>query len=172
MRIAPFAVLAAAALLSACGTSQRAEAPPCPPVSVLADASEMTRFRPGPGRDITDVELEAEITGFRGSCVYRGNTAHMTLAVAIEVKRGPAAQGREADLPFFLAIPAFYPADEAKAVLPVRIAFPPNVEAVRYVEENIELTVPMKEGEALETYRIYLGLQLDEAQLEYNRQQR
>ena len=38
-----------------------APVPACPKIKVLADAGNLTLYRSGPGRDITDILLEAEI---------------------------------------------------------------------------------------------------------------
>ncbi|MCH7721637.1 MAG: hypothetical protein IH988_11735 [Planctomycetes bacterium] len=44
--------------------------PPCPRAVVLADAQSVTEFRPGPGRDLTDILNEGAITDLAGGCEY------------------------------------------------------------------------------------------------------
>ena len=56
------AVLAAGAL-SGCGVLSKKEATACPQYVVASDAASVTRFREGPGRDLTDVVNQGEING-------------------------------------------------------------------------------------------------------------
>ena len=55
----------------------------------------MTKFKPGPGRDITDILFEAEIVNFAGDCDYDEGQAEIELSVQIRVERGPANKGRD-----------------------------------------------------------------------------
>lgn len=168
-------LLAGAALLATGGCSifesKKPDQPPCPRVSVLADAAQETRFLPGKGHDLTDVQLQAQIGNYKGSCLYNFDTKEMSviMQVAIDAKLGPAAQGRKANLSYFVAIPAFYPKPEAKMVVPVEITFPDNSDHVRYTDEEVQLTIPIKKIHDLAAYEIFVGLQLPEDELEYNR---
>lgn len=147
--------------------------PPCPEISVLSDASKFTQFRPGPGRDITDITLQGEITGFKGACTYDkdAKTMTVTLQVTMVFTHGPAAPSREAQASYFVAVPAFFPKPEAKRVLGVRFAFESAADHVRITDNEVEITLPMKDfAKDLPNREIYLGFQLDPAELEYNRQ--
>lgn len=175
MRAPISAALAMAAffpLLAACSSSSDKQgAPPCPRVSVLSDASRMTRFKPGPGRDITDVELQAEIASYTGSCTYDMDklTMNLSIQVGIDAERGPAAGERKTGLAYFVAIPVFFPKPEAKQIMPVEIAFPADMNRIRFVDEEVTISFPMRDFKDLKSYEIFLGLQLDQSQLEYNR---
>jgi hypothetical protein len=167
------AVVAASLVLSACSlfSSDKKDAPPCPRVSVLADAARLTRFRQGPGRDVTDVQLQAEFARYTGSCKYDRDDKKMTISleVAIDAQRGPAAQGRQAELSYFIAIPTFYPKPEAKVVLPVAITFPDDQDRVRYTDSEIEIVIPIARLADLAQYEVFVGLQLSPDELDYNR---
>jgi hypothetical protein len=172
-----FARLAAAALaapivLSGCSVFQKKTLPPCPPIYILADASTLTKYRPGPGRDLTDVEAEAEIVGFKGNCSYDANGAEVTIQVSVDAKRGPANASRKATLPYFVAIPYFYPKPEAKAVFPLTVEFPEGVSDVRVTDEEVTLRIPVKDQEIIDKYEIFLGFQETEEELEHNRRLR
>jgi hypothetical protein len=161
--------------LSACSLFSSSEPqPPCPRISVLADAASLTRFKPGSGRDLTDVELKAEFAGYKGSCEYDPDdrTMTLTLRVGIDATRGPAAKGNSADIAYFVAIPAFYPDPRAHAVLPVTITFPDNTDRVRYTDDEVSIAIPIAKLAELQKYKVYLGLQVDPDQLDYNRQSR
>jgi len=162
-------VLAMAVALSGCSALTKSEPPPCPPVYILSDASHVTKFRPGSGRDLTDVEVEAEIVGFKGECGYDAKGANVDLSVSLEVRRGPAAVSREATLSYFVAIPKFYPAEEAKAVIAVPVVFCEGVESIRIADEGVRMQIPVKNRELIDQYEIYLGFQTTAEELELNR---
>ncbi len=162
---APFAAL----LLAGCGTFGGDEPPPaCPQVLILADAQHFTTFR-GPGRDISDIEAEGEIAGFQGACETTDDGLELTLALGFEITRGAADTDRVAEFAYFVAVPDFYPDPAAKAVMPVRVAFPENVSSVRYVDEQVTLDLPLQAGESARQYEVFIGFQLSDEQLRYNR---
>ena len=163
VRIPVSHLLATALLLvlagcSALGTKVQ---PPCPPVLVLKDTAELVRFRPGPGRDITDVLFRANVVDFRAQCKYnRARTeVDIDLSVLFDVRRGPADRERKAAFDYFVAIPQFYPAPQGKQVFPTGVAFEGNQVRLRY-RDRIELTVPLDPKRSRGDYAIYIGFQL------------
>ena len=147
----------------------------CPHVSVLADAARLTRFRPGPGRDITDVALHAELVHYNGSCLYDPDSKSMSinLQVGINAERGPAAPAnRTAALSYFVAIPAFFPSPAAKRIFPVHLTFPDNADTVGFTDDEVDITIPVDQIKNMEKYEVFLGLQLDHDELDYNRSHR
>ena len=170
MRFSRCLLLLAALPLAACGTDTK-DLPPCPRVSVLADAAKMTRFRPGEGRDPTDVVMRAEFLSYRGSCTYDAEKkmAKLSLQVGIGVERGPAAASRQQSLAYFVAIPAFYPDPKGRSEMQVVIDFPEKSDRVRYTDEEVEVAIPVATLKDLPKYEVFLGLQLDHAALDYNR---
>lgn len=162
-------VLAMTVALAGCSALSKSEPPPCPPVYILSDASHVTKFRPGSGRDLTDVEVDAEIVGFKGECGYDAKGANVDLTVSIDVRRGPAATTREATLNYFVAIPKFYPAEEAKAVIAVPVVFPDGVDSARITDEGVRMQIPVKTRDLIDQYEIYLGFQTTPEELEMNR---
>lgn len=144
---------------------------PCPNFLLLGEAEEMTRFRPGPGRDITDVDFRATIVNFQGTCEHSRNEVEAEFIVEIAVRRGPANRSREAAFKFFVAIPRFHPAPAGKKTFAVEVTFEDNRPRVLYRDE-ITLKIPLGGGEVGANYDVYLGLQLDPAELDYNRRRR
>jgi hypothetical protein len=166
------AVIAAPIVLSGCSIFQKKVPPPCPPIYILSDAATITRYRPGPGRDLTDVVAEAEIVGFKGDCSYDDKGAEVSLQVGITAKRGPANTSSSTDLAYFVAIPKFYPKSEAKAVFPITLKFPEGASSVRYTDEEVVMRIPVKNHEIIDQYEIYLGFQTSPEELEMNRKTR
>lgn len=188
----PIAALGLLAGLGAC--ADKPSLPPCPPVYILSDAKEITKYRPGPGHDLTDVVTQAEIIAFHGECSYkerdkasddrdkdkdkesdggRGKklwNVDMDLQVSVRASRGPAATSRKVDLAYFVAIPTFWPQEQGKAVFPLTISFPEGRDSVRVDDDPVRLTIPVAGKDVIDNYAIYLGFQTTPEELQHNRE--
>lgn len=139
---------------------------------MLADASQVTIFRPGPGRDITDVVLGAEVTGYRGSCHYDYEKKKMNviIQVAMDVRKGPAATGPAAFLRYFVAVPGYYPSPQAKSVFAINLRFTENADRMHILDNEVQLDLPVQVlKDDYPKMDVYIGLQLDQEELDYNR---
>jgi hypothetical protein len=165
----PVAVALLPLVLASCSLFGKKEPPPCPPIYILSDAGKLTKFRPGPGRDLTDVEYEAEITGFTGGCTYDDKGAVVDLQVTFSLKRGPADTDRKAEFSYFVAIPYYYPAPGAKAEFATTVAFPEGANYVKYTDEEVVMRVPVKDKDVISKYEVYLGFQETQEELDRNR---
>jgi hypothetical protein len=167
-RLAVPAVMLSAFLLSGCGSGDLKFAPACPQLALLAEGSELTRFA-GPGRDVTDRVLEARITGVDASCRGARSTDVVAyLKVQADVIRGPAARGRGAQVPYFVAVM------QGDAVLDRRdfvldANFPANVDSMQVAGGELELRFPAAGERGAAQYKIVVSLQLTEEELAYNR---
>ncbi|GEO79994.1 hypothetical protein [Pararhodospirillum oryzae] len=173
LRTAPaLALLGAACALTGCQAFSREDPRPCPQVRIDAATAEMTRFRPGPGRDITDIELTGRVTGYEGTCSYdkTGVTVEMVLSFAIGL--GPAASSRDTRFDYFVALPNFYPQPAAKQTYEVATTFPPNVDRVVVRDEKVRVRIPLDAGASAADQDVYVGFQLTGEQLDYNRSRR
>jgi hypothetical protein len=172
-RVAALALLLP--LLSAACTDvfRQPETRPCPPIRLERTTAELTRFRPGPGRDLTDVVLEAELTGYQGTCAYNdaGDAVTVELTLAFAAALGPAADDRTQAFSYFVAVPRFFPEPAGKKVFEATITFPEGTDRVRYAGEELAITVPLAEGTSARDVPVYIGFQLSEAEVEYNRNQ-
>jgi len=169
------AALAVGALLmlSGCGVFDREVKPPCPRVGILGDAATMIQFRPGAGRDLTDVEFEAEIIGFTGDCEFRNRNAQAVVTVNVQIvgARGPAAKGDSMTVPFFVAIVDRDQRILARETFASKIDFPAGRRRAGVAEE-MEQKIPIPADRRSSDFEILIGLQLGQAQLDYNRQKR
>ncbi len=168
----PCAAIGVALLaLSGCRIFVKDEPPPCPRVSVLEDASKLVRFAGG-SHDAKDIELAAEIVKYRGSCHYDKDDKMMevTLTVGIDAFPGPATAGGPAQAEYFVAIPAFSGNPDGKKILPVTL----NISAkepkgIHFTDGDVTMKFPVKDIKKLEAYEIFVGFQLTQDQLDYNR---
>lgn len=145
----------------------------CPAVFILEDAKDLTRFKAGPGRDITDILFEAEIVNFKGGCDYDKDEGlvDIELLVQIRVERGPANRNRDIAFEYFVAIPRFQSQPEGKRILAVKGEFQEKTTRLGY-EDELSMTIPVKnpnDGAALE---IVLGIQLTPEEVTFNRSRR
>lgn len=147
--------------------------PPCPPVVVLKDAASLVRYRPGPGRDVTDVLFRADLVDFRGLCKYnrKRTEVDIDLSVVFDVRRGPANTTRKATFDYFVAIPYFYPAPQGKQVFPISVSFKGNRTRLRY-RDRVDLVIPLDPKRLRDKYTVYLGFQLTPEEVEANRRRR
>lgn len=155
-------------------------APPCPEVAIVGEASQVTKFREGPGRDLIDVSSEGKITGFSGGCNYDfdGDTRDgvLTLEVAVDfnARLGPANLDHKARFNYFISVADADNNIVDKKVFGVEIGFQGNRTQSSYTDNDPPLTmeIPLSAERAGYDLNIYIGFQLSDEELEFNRYQR
>ncbi len=158
-------------LLAACQSGQEnSNLPPCPQVNILSDASRLTVYRDGPGRDLTDVLVDAQMEAVGGSCLYTRKMDGVTVDVVLRMRalRGPASTGTGADLTYFVAVTNKDREIVAREEFPIRIEFPANASQVAASDE-LEQVIPLRGGARAEDYAIFIGFKLTPEQVERNR---
>ncbi len=170
------AALAGLLLPAACGGAPRdpmAEVTaPCPRVALLGEAADLTRYD-GATRDLSALVLDARLTGFTATCDYAPRNAGLdvTLRLAMSAERGPAARGREATLPYLVAVVT---PDErevlAREGYSAQAVFPANVGRVRTQGEEITIRLPGRDPQEAARRTVLLGFALTPEELALNRQ--
>ncbi|MDA0661223.1 MAG: hypothetical protein O3B08_00110 [Proteobacteria bacterium] len=159
-------LIAVGMLLAACAGEKDSRIA-CPDVDVLRGLGDVTRFNPGPGRDPTDVLLEAWIDRVGGSCQRDDENLLVDLAVRIVTRRGPANRTESATIPYFVAI-----TDLQRNILS-RQTFSAETPYVSRksisFEDVLTLTIPLSPGVETDSFSIFVGLELSEEELRYNR---
>jgi hypothetical protein len=164
----PFAGLAlVAVLLSGCVNNQL---PPCPSVRVDSTTARLTQFKEGGGRDMSDVEYQAEVIAYRGSCKFSEEGVEVQMDLDFSIAAGPAAKKGPANIYYFVAVPQLFPDPVGKRIFQLRRDVPatPGVKD-KTTESDIRIFIPLKKDEPAAAYDVYVGLQLNNAQLDYNR---
>lgn len=167
-RLLPAALLALLGL-AACTNDPEQQAPQCPKVSLVPDGASLTRYR-GTGRDLTDLVLSAKLVDVNGFCRgQRGKPTLLTQArLTMLLRRGPAADGREADIPFGVGVV------KDGQILDVaerseHVVFPPNTDTVQLTADPVSFTIPTKGEEIGPQFHIYFWLKLTPDELAANR---
>jgi hypothetical protein len=168
-------IAAVAPALSSC--SSTTDAPLiCPEVALVSDAMTVTRFLPGRGEDLTDVDYAAELTNVDSQCRVVGGrdqdqTVVVELAPAITAIRGPANEDRKATFDYLVSV-----TDQDQNILSVQ-RFPMSVEFVgnrsrTTVTDNdppVTVAIPLAPEKSADEYQIFVAFQLAPQELEYNR---
>lgn len=158
----------AAFILSGCALEP---VPPCPEIRIDSNTSTLTKFKPGEGRDITDVMYQAEIISFEGNCRFDDDGVEAVMDIEMMVSGGPAVEPESIDLFYFVAIPRFFPEPAGKKIFSRQYKIPtggPRRE--RLTESNVRIFIPLEDKLTAAGYDVYLGFQLTDEQLQYNRQ--
>jgi hypothetical protein len=146
--------------------------PQCPRVVALRDASQMTRFV-AEGRDLTDVLFKAEITEVNSICEfdYDDGEIESVIDLVLTARRGPANRDNTAAFEYFVAVSdaAEPPRVLVREQFPVRVTFQGNMSGVA-LGEQLTPRIPIRPGQDGSEFRIYIGLALSPAELQYNRE--
>jgi hypothetical protein len=168
LRLAALAALPVASLLSGC-TAPDEFAPACPALALLNDGADLTRFRPGNGRDVTDLVLDARLTEVPASCHSDGpRKVAATLHVTADLHRGPAATTRDVAVPYFVSIVSNGTIIQ-EADYTLRSSFPPNIDRIRVNGDDIDMVFPVTSERSAAAYKIYVSFRLTPEELAYNR---
>lgn len=166
--------LAGIAALAACTSAPpptEAAGLACPEVSILAEAARITQWKPGAGRDLTDVIASAELVTVTGDCIFPGRDTTKVVvqfAVAMKAEAGPANPTRIVDVPYFIAL-----LDKDRRVITrerftSRVEFPVNQSRMGFFDE-FEHQITLPAGARAQDYSYFLGFELTPEELERNR---
>ena len=161
--------LAGLAALNACGGIPK-ERGICPRTAILADAGKITKFRPGAPETAENVMFTAEMRDIRIACKYNDQVLReleADLLVSMVLRKGPAMSGEVAELPYFVTVTDRRGTVLSKREFPLRINFGGN-RAVEHTEKSWQF-YRLQRGYSGVEYETWVGYQLDERQLDYNR---
>ncbi len=137
--------------------------PACPRVELATGADTVVTYRRNasePSRPL----YRAEILGFQGECRYHKDSVEVLLAVDLEISPGPAAGNETVQVPYFAALPAFWPHPQGKRVFYVPAQFVDD-RVVRVRDGVVRLHIPLADPETEgPRQRVVLGLQMTPAQ--------
>lgn len=160
--------------VAGCSTNQSAGLR-CPQVSTIADASALTLYRDGPGRDgardLTDVRYRIKLGAITGECASPKDRSQVTVTMnlPVMVTRGPAAGTDPAvTVGYFVAVTGPDQTVLTREAFSLSIAPPANQLSSGLVE-TLETEIPLPAGRDSGAYQVLVGLQLTPDQLGDNR---
>ena len=162
--------LGGAVALAACAGPQAAAPVACPRVLVDEDVASLTRFREGPGRDITDIVVQAAIARIAGACEVDDEVVSVEFGIELMAERG-AAGGTTVDMPLFVAVIGGDGAVIDRQGFTERAQFQGNRTQVA-LRDVFVIDIPRQQGVATDSYRIYVGFELSRDEVTYNRAQK
>jgi hypothetical protein len=158
--------------LAGCGPGKDQFPPVCPHAGLLRGTADIARYRDESAttQDIRDLVMSGRITAISGKC-QQGDTNKQLAAdvtVTLQLTRGPAMQGRQAVVPFFVAITS---GDEifTKKIYQMQAVFEPNVDRVTWSSSEIHMLFPVSPTKSGAAYNVLAGFQLTEQELAFNR---
>ena len=135
----------------------------------MNQAKKVTFYRPGPGRDLTDVAFDVRIGDIAFECSYdfddAGNSVAINLNILFVAQRGPAAVQDRIKVPYFAAVTNSARRILAKKQFTVELVFEGNAVRSQVVEELAQI-IPFPAGSNGSAYKSFIGLQLTPRQLE------
>ena len=162
---------AAAVVLSACGSTPpepAPAAPPCPTALLLEGLERTTAYRAGAELRPSEIRYLAVLTNLTSACRYgsgeEGADVDVDLNFAVVAERGPAMSGTE-ELTYFVATMGPDGRILGKEVLQSELAFVEGEDRTGWSEE-LTLRLPSVTPENGGDYMLYVGFQLDDAELE------
>lgn len=164
-------LLAALLAVTACSRSEKPEAA-CPQGVIPADSASVTRFRDGPGRDLTDIVVEGEIVNILVQCKYDKKSVTVDLQIAVTGDRGPADRSRVAEFDYWVAILDPQQNIVTKQPAKVRFEFRDNRTRMGQILSEFEPYIPLADLKQAPQYQILVGFQLTAEELAWNRRQK
>jgi len=168
----PAALLAS---LTACGpsaTERVTAAQLCPKALRVQDASTLTRFQPGRGRDATDTIVQATMSDITVACSARRDRVDVDIVFDVRVAEGPAlarvAPDRKVALEYFVAI-----VDPQRQIMTRRtfnadFQFSGNRTKLQSKEE-LSQRIPLASPGIGGAYQIAVGFVMTPDEVEFNR---
>jgi len=167
------AALVLGAVLAVAGCTTKAQearnAASCPKAYIVGDAAQLVRFKPGPGRDPTDVLFRADVLRADNKCEFSRDGVVIDTNVTLAVQEGPAAatQGRQAAFNYFVALIGPNNRILAREEFTADYRFDGNRTRLAGVEE-LRQRAGFTSDQA-GAYQVAVGLALSHEELDYNR---
>ena len=142
----------------------------CPEVSIINDGAELVKFAPGSGQSARNVIHEESFDGFKGTCEHNLDDEIMSVEITPQIisRKGPANSDGMARFEYFVALTDSRGTLINKQRFPVTLTYEDGSEGMLWQDEApVTLSLPLKDGESPAKWRIFMGLQLTRADLEF-----
>jgi hypothetical protein len=164
------------ALVGACGSTAPApapEPPPCPTALLLEGAERTTVYRAGldarAAPAANDLRYVAVLTDLTSACRYQDEGVEVDLTFSLTAERGPAFGDAPEEATYFIATLGPDGQILNKDRFPAELAFEEGFGGARWSEE-LTLLLRTVTPETGADYTLFVGFQLDDAELARRRQ--
>ncbi|MGH6827426.1 MAG: hypothetical protein ACREFW_00775 [Rhizomicrobium sp.] len=142
----------------------------CPAAVILADAGEMTVFRPGASQDLSGEAYRILLTGTSTDCDINKKTGETDASLTLHFRatRAPSAAAAHYTIPYFVAVTQ---GDRmiAKRILQVTFDFAPGASVASFSQSPDDFDIRVENGHQPYEYQLMAGFQMTPAQVQYNR---
>ncbi|MBX9945803.1 MAG: hypothetical protein K2Y40_17100 [Reyranella sp.] len=140
----------------------------CPSPLTVQDASRITHFKDGPGRDPRDIAYEAALVSTGSACSLGRSELDVTLVMVVAVTAGPSVSAAPSRVPYFVRVidagGNVVQGQDFTADFRLSRANPRGES-----REELALRLPFSQLSDLGGYRIAVGLKPSPEELNYNR---
>lgn len=145
----------------------------CPTIFIPKNTDTLIRYtnpEEGGGRDITDIQYQAGVGYLSGSCTIDPDKIVMNFPILIEMRKGPANTTNEATIRVFLAVMNQKRERLTQTSIPYKIEFKGN-NPIAVVNDPITIDIPKRPDQQGNQFVVYMGIEMSEAEINYNREQ-
>jgi hypothetical protein len=140
----------------------------CPTPLTVKDASHLTHFKDGPGRDPRDIVFEADIGNASASCSVSKNQLQVDLNVRVAAVAGPSVEPGETRVPYFVRVigPSGGVVQGQDFIATYRLS---SANPRGASNEELTFRLSYSQPSDLGGYRVAVGLKPTQEELDYNR---
>src|SRR6185295_9216093 len=159
------------AVLSLSGCSQDLKKGLCPSTNILSNTANASFFRDNMQGDPAGVLYTIQVTGVTADCDFDKDegTADASLVVTFRATRTPSALGGAYTVPFYVAAVRDSSAIVSKQVYTAAFSFQPGEATTTFTGGVSSYVVRFDNGKKPYDYGLLTGLQLTQAQLDFNK---
>jgi hypothetical protein len=164
-------VLLAALALAACSSDGEVgdgSAGLCPQTAILDDPGQIVRFKPNTAKGPGDLVFHLKMKTFSGECEFDEKEIALDLRVSMEALRGPANEKGRAEFVYFVAILGLDKKVLVRQDFPIIVEFDGNDTQMNFTED-VTIYIPRRKNDSTSDYLVYLGYEMTEEELAYNR---
>jgi hypothetical protein len=142
----------------------------CPAAVILADASQVTFFRPGASQDLSGEAYRVALVGISTDCSINKKTGETDSSYRVNFRatRAPSADAAHYTVPYFVAVTQGDRLIE-KRILQVSFDFGPGDSVAAFSESPDDFDIHVENGHQPFEYQLMAGFQMTPAQVEYNK---
>lgn len=142
----------------------------CPTAVILADASQVTIFRPGASQDLAGEAYRVALVGISTDCSINKKTGETDSSYRLNFRatRAPSADAAHYTVPYFVAVTQGDRLIE-KRILQVSFDFGAGDSVATFSESPDDFDIHVENGHQPFEYELMAGFQMTPAQVEYNK---